>query len=253
MDAAQHARGLLKLRVRRRRRAWPDVRLLLRGERGFCRWRRRRWGDRHGVGSLRGRARNSRLQDLAAPRMHEAAARGQATGQPQRLFGTFADAAVSWHRPRRLLVKAAHNAGGDNPRLGVSNRPGAPQGLYDTVCWARGERQNRIQEQALMRFADRSRCHTYLANPFRLLLSVAADVLGEAVRRLGLVGTAWARAPVRTIRRRRFKVAGLVRLSVRRVEVRRASGLPLPELCGAVWRRLRGPAAAAGVAGSGGA
>jgi hypothetical protein len=84
----------------------------------------------------------------------------------------------------------------------------------------------------------------FLANQFRLLLSAAAYVLVEAVRRLGLAGTELARGQVSTIRLRLFKVAGLVQVSVRRVYVRLASGFPLRELFEAVLRRLRRPAAA---------
>jgi hypothetical protein len=252
IDASLHARAILNLLVRRLRRAWPEVRIIVRGDSGFCRWRLMRWCDSHGVGYILGLARNSRLQDLAAPLMSEAAARWEATRQPQRLFGTLSYAAGSWDRPRRVIVKAEHNAGGDNPRFVVTNLPGDPQGLYDEVYCARGEMENRIKEQQLMLFADRTSCHKFLANQFRLLLSAAAYVLVEAVRRLGLAGTELARAQVSTIRLRLFKVAGLVQVSVRRVYVRLASGFPLRELFGVVLRRLRGAAAAEGVpAGSG--
>jgi hypothetical protein len=243
-DAARHTRAVLKLLVTRLRQAWPDVRIIIRGASGFCRWRLMRWCDHNGVGYLLGLARNRRLQDLAAPLMHEAAARFEATGQPQRLFGTFAYAAGPWDRARRVLAKAEHNARGDNPRFVVTNLPGDPQGLYDAVYCARGEMENLIKEQQLMLFAGRTSCHHFLANQFRLLLSAAAYVLVEAVRRLGLAGTELARAQVGTIRLRLFKVAGLVRVSVRRVYVRLASGFPLRELFGAVLGRLRGSAAA---------
>jgi hypothetical protein len=252
IDAARHTRATLKLLVRRLRQAWPGARLIVRGDSGFCRWRLMRWCDHHGVGYVLGLARNSRLQELAAPLMHEAAARWQATGRPQRLFGTFAYAAGPWDRARRVIAKAEHGAQGDNPRFVVSNLPGDPQVLYDEVYCARGEMENRIKEQQLMLFADRTSCHKFLANQFRLLLSAAAYVLVEAVRRLGLAGTELARAQVGTIRLRLLKVAGLVQVSVRRVYVRLASGFPLRELFGAVLRRLRGPsAAAAAPAGSG--
>jgi hypothetical protein len=243
IDAPLHARAILKLLVRRLRQAWPGVRLIARGDSGFCRWRLMRWCDHHGVGYAPGLARNSRLQELAAPLMGEAAARFEATRQAQRLFGASAYAAGPWDRPRRVIVKAEHNAGGDNPRFVVSNLPGDPQGLYDAAYCARGEMGNRIKEQQLMLFADRTSCHKFLANQLRLLLSAAAYVLVEAVRRLGLAGTELARAQVSTIRLRLFKVAGLVQVSVRRVYVRLASGFPLRELFGAVLRRLRGPAA----------
>jgi Transposase DDE domain group 1 len=145
-----------------------------------------------------------------------------------------------WDRRRRVLAKAEYNAQGDNPRFVVTNLPGEPQSLYDDVYCARGEMENRIKEQQLMLFADRTSCHRFLANQFRLLLSAAAYVLVEAVRRLGLSGTELARAQVSTIRLRLLKVAGLVQVSVRRVYVRLASGFPLQGLFAVVLERLGG-------------
>jgi DDE family transposase/uncharacterized protein DUF5990 len=120
------------------------------------------------------------------------------------------------------------------------------RGLYEVLYCARGEMENRIKEQQLMLFADRTSCHRFLANQFRLLLSAAAYLLVEAVRRLGLTGTPLERAQVSTIRLRLFKVAALVVVSVRRVYLRLASGFPLRELFGQVLGRLRGPDEEAG-------
>ena len=91
-----------------------------------------------------------------------------------------------------------------------------------------------------MLLADRTSCHKFLANQFRVLLSAAAYVLFEAVRRLGLSGTPLERAQVSTIRLRLLEVAALVVVSVRRVYLKLASGFPLQELFGTVLERLRG-------------
>jgi len=247
-DPARHARAILKLLVCRLRQAWPEVRILVRGASGFCRWRLLRWCDHNGVGYIFGLARNSRLERLAGPWTHAAATCWALTGQPQRLFGDFAYAADSWDRPRRVIVKAEHGPQGDNPRFVVSNLPGNARGLYEVLYCGRGEMENRIKEQQLMLFADRTSCHDFLANQFRLLLSAAAYVLCEAVRRLGLAGTEMARAQVSTIRLRLFKVAAMVQLSVRRVYLRLASGFPLQELFALVLRRLGPTQAPAAVA-----
>jgi hypothetical protein len=226
-DASYHAGAILKLLVQRLRLAWPDVKIVLRGDSGFCRWRLLRWCDHHGIGYLVGLARNPRLQRLAADWIDEAERRWQRTGQPQRRFGSLSYAAGTWDRPRRVLVKAEHTAQGDNPRFVVTNLPGAPQELYEEVYCARGEMENRIKEQQLGLFAQRTSCHELLANQFRLLLSAAAYVLVESLRRLGLSGTEWSRSQAWTIRLRLLKVAALVQVSVRRVYVRLASGFPL--------------------------
>jgi hypothetical protein len=239
-DAARHSRAILKLLVTRLRLAWPNVRIIIRADSGFCRWKLMRWCDRNGVGYILGLARNSRLEDLALPWTHAAQRCWEMTGVPQRLFGEFAYAAGTWDRARRVIAKAEHGERGDNPRFVVSNLPGNPRGLYEVLYCERGEAENRIKEQQLMLFADRTSCQKFLANQFRVLLSAAAYVLMEAVRRLGLSGTQLQRAQVSTIRLRLFKVAALVVVSVRRVYLRLASGFPLQDLFGTVLQRLRG-------------
>src|SRR5262245_48170576 len=241
-DAARHSRAILKLLVTRLRQAWPDVRIIFRADSGFCRWRLMRWCDSNGVGYVLGLARNAVLERLACPWTHAAATCFDMTGEPQRLFGTFGYAAGSWDRARRVIVKAEHNAQGDNPRFVVSNLPGNARGLYDVLYCQRGEAENRIKEQQGMLFAGRTSCHHFLANQFRLLLSAAAYVLGAAVRRLGVAGTEMQRAQVSTIRLRLFMVAAVVTLSVRRVYLRLASGFPLQALFTLVLQRLSGAA-----------
>src|SRR5262245_17888436 len=245
-DAARHSRAIVKLLVTRLRQAWPGVRLIFRADSGFCRWRLMRWCDSNGVGYVLGLARNVVLERLAAPWTHAAQTCFELTGEPQRLFGTFGYAAGNWDRVRRVIVKAEHNARGDNPRFVVSNLPGNARGLYEALYCQRGEmEENRVKEQQLMLFADRTSCHDFLANQFRLLLSAAAYVLLlEAVRRLGLTGTQMERAQVSTIRLRLLKGAAQVVLSVRRVYLRLASGFPLRELFAEVLGRLRQPVGA---------
>jgi hypothetical protein len=239
-DPARHTRAILKLLVNRLRQVWPHVRIIVRGDSGFCRWRTMRWCDHHGIGYIFGLARNTRLETLALPWTHAAATCWEMTEEPQRLFGEFAYAAGSWDRARRVIVKAEHGPQGDNPRFVVSNLPGNPRGLYEVLYCERGEMENRIKEQQLMLFADRTSCQKFLANQFRVLLSAAAYVLVEAVRRLGLVGSQLERAQVTTIRLRLLKVAAQVRVSARRVYLRIASGFPLQDLFAQVLERLRG-------------
>jgi hypothetical protein len=239
-DAARHAQAIPKPLVRRFRQAWPEVRVIVRGASGFCRWRLMQWCDGNGIGHIFGPARNSRVERLALPWTHAAATCWGMTHQPQRPFGEFSYRAEKWDRARRAIVEAGHAAKGDNPRFAVSNLPGNPRGLYEVPYCARGEMGNRIEEQQLMPFADRTGCRDFLANQFRLPLGAAAYVPVEAVRRLGLVGTQLERARVSTIRLRLFEVAALVVVSVRRVVLRLASGFPPQELFGQVLRRLRG-------------
>jgi hypothetical protein len=240
IDASRHARALLKLLVDRLRAAWPDVKLTIRADSGFCRWRLMRWCDSHGVGYVLGLARNPAVERAAADWTERARRQFERTGQPQRLFGALAYAAGSWDRPRRVIVKAEHTAQGANPRFVVTNVPGDPQALYDDVYCRRGEMENRIKEQQLDLFADRTSCHRFLANQFRLLLSSAAYVLVQALRRTALAGTELARAQVGTIRLRLFKVAARVVVSARRVVFHLASSYPYQEVFRAVYGRVAG-------------
>ena len=240
IDAPKHARAVLKLLVRRLRAAWPGVKVTIRGDSGFCRWRLMRWCDRNGIGHVLGLAQNPAL--LRAARPHTDAARWlfDWTAQPQRLFGTFAYAAGTWDRPRRVLVKAEHTDKGASPRFVVTNVPGDPQALYEDVYCQRGEMEDRIKEQQLDLFADRTSCHRFLANQFRLLLSSAAYVLVQALRRTALAGTALARAQVGTIRLKLLKVAARVVVTVRRVVFHLASSYPYQALFRQVAERLSG-------------
>jgi hypothetical protein len=240
IDAAKHSRVVLKLLVRKLRTAWPEVKITIRGDSGFCRWRLMRWCDSHGIGYVLGLAKNTVLQRAARDEIERAERQFRRTGDPQRVFGSFSYAAGSWDRPRRVIAKAEHTAQGANPRFVVVNVPGDPQELYEEVYCQRGEMENRIKEQQLDLFADRTSCHRFLANQFRLLLSSAAYVLVQALRRTALAGTELARAQVGTIRLKLFKVAARVVVSVRRVVFHLASSYPYQAVFGEVYERVRG-------------
>jgi hypothetical protein len=240
IDAAKHARAVLKLLVDKLRAVWPEVKITVRGDSGFCRWRLMRWCDSHGIGYVLGLAKNPVLERAARDEIARAGRQFQRTGQPQRIFGSFGYAAASWDRSRRVIVKAEHNAQGANPRFVVANVPGDAQELYEDVYCQRGEMENRIKEQQLDLFADRTSCHRFLANQFRLLLSSAAYVLVQALRRTALGGTEWARAQVGTIRLKFFKVAARVVVTARRVVFHLASSYPYQEVFRSVSEHLMG-------------
>ena len=240
IDAARHAWAILKLLVRRLRQAWPSVRIIVRGDSGFCRWRMMRWCDRNHVFYVLGLARNKVLERLAAPFMAEAGVRFKETGQTQRSFHEFHYGANTWDRKRRVIVKAEWLPKGANPRFIVTNLNGLrASALYDEIYVARGDMENRIKEQQLMLFADRTSCHAFLANQFRLLLSSAAYVLMASLRRTALAGTEWATAQVNTIRLKILKVAARVVVSVRRVVLHLSSAYPWQARFRVVLDRLR--------------
>jgi len=234
IDGAKHARPILKLLVERVRQVWPKVKITVRADSGFCRWKLMRWCDRHDLSYILGLARNAVLERLAEPYAAEAKRRFDETGDKQRLFANVSYAADTWDRERRVIVKAEHLNQGPNTRFVVTNLPGDPQDLYDDLYCQRGEMENRIKEQQLDLFADRTSCHHFLANQFRLLLSAAAYTLMETLRRTGLKHTELENAQVGTIRLKLLKIGARVKTSVRRIMLHLATGFPLQTL----FRRL---------------
>ena len=241
IGADHHAAAVLKLLVDRIRAAWPDVRVTVRGDSGFARWRLMRWCDRHDIRDILGLARNPVLEHAAAESVSQVATAHALDGRTHRVFGTVVPyAAKTWDRPRRVIIKAEHlagpNGGKPNPRFVVTNLAGDARALYEDVYCQRGDMENRIKEQQLGLFADRTSCHKFAANQFRVLLAAVAYVLVDHIRRTALAGTELSRAQVGTIRLRLFRVWALVVTSVRRVVVRLAGGYPWAD----VFRHVAG-------------
>jgi len=238
IDVAKHAWAILKLLVVRLRQAWPAVKIVFRADSGFCRWRMMRWCDRHAVDYVVGVAKNTRLLALAGELMMAASECFGKTGEKQRLFGSLQYAAGTWDRPRRVIAKAEHSAQGANPRFIVTSLESDAQRIYDDIYCARGEMENRIKEQQLGLFADRTSCQGWWANQFRLLLSSAAYVLLETIRRVGLGGTELARAQVGTIRLKILKIGTVIVRNTRRIRLFFSSAYPLQGLFQTLLARL---------------
>lgn len=238
IDAAKHAWAILALLVKRLRQAWPAVRIIFRGDSGFCRWRLLAWCERHRVGYIVGMAKNNRLNRLAAALIEAAESTYRESGAKQRLFADITYGADTWDRARRVIVKAEHSAQGANPRYVVTNLEGEAQALYERLYCARGDMENRIKEQQLDLFADRTSCSAWWANQFRLLLSSLAYTLLEAMRRLALRGTELARAQAGTIRLKLLKIGAVIVRNTRRVRILLSSAYPHQALFLKVAARL---------------
>jgi hypothetical protein len=214
------------------------VRIIFRGDSGFCRFKTLKYCDENDVGYVVGITRNQVLERLAEPFAAGAQAAFDETGDKQRHFNEVRYAAATWDRERRVIVKAEHLTKGANTRFVVTNLTHAPQRVYDGWYTPRGEMENRIKEQQLGLFADRTSCHRFIANQFRLLLASAAYVLIEHLRREGLRGTELARTQVSTIRLKLLKIAARVRTSVRRVVLHLSSSYPYQQLLRRLIARL---------------
>ena len=230
IDGAKHSWAILSLLVKRLRQVWPKVRIIFRGDGGFCRWKMLRWCDHHEVGYIIGLAKNKRLNRLTASLQDEAAACFAATGHKVRWFTDFQYAARSWDGARRVIAKIEHSQHGVNPRYVVTNLEGDAKQLYDKLYCARGDMENRIKENQLDMFGDRTSCQHWWPNQFRLLLASLAYTLIEAIRRIALKGTELANAYVGTIRLKRFKIGAVILKNTRRIRFLLASGCPYKEL-----------------------
>jgi hypothetical protein len=237
-DPARHAWAILKLLVTRLRQEWPQVTIIFRGDSGFCRWRTLRWCEKHRVDYVVGLAKNARLLALLEKPMAQAAEAFAATKEKQRHFVRLEYAAKSWDGPRCVIAKAEHTAKGANPRFILTSLEGGEQKIYDEIYCARGEMENRIKEQQLGLFADRTSCHGWWANQFRLLLSSAAYVLMEYIRRTALVGTELARAQVTTIRLKLLKIGTVILRNTRRIRLLFSSAYPHQQLFATMLGRL---------------
>src|SRR3982750_4426788 len=229
------------------RAAWPDTRIILRGDSGFCRNQLMSWCESNNVDYVFGLARNQRLRRIIGRQMWEATEEWNRTGKPARIFAEFSYATKStkkrpgWDRERRVVAKAEHIDGKENPRFVVTSlnpEQWPARSLYEELYCARGDMENRIKEQFSL-FADRVSAETMRANQLRLSLSVMAYVLVSGLRRLGLKATEMADAQVNTIRTRLLKIGAQIRVSVRRVRVSLSSAFPSQPLFQQVWANLR--------------
>jgi hypothetical protein len=243
IDASEGALAEVQRIVAQLRDAWPAVRVVLRADSGFAREEIMSWCEAHAVDYLFGLARNGRLEAMLAPAMDSARRWSELLQQPVRVFTELVYQTLkTWGRPRRVVGKAEYLAQGANPRFVVTSLPVADAGareLYEVQYCARGEMENRIKEQQLDLFADRTSTATMQANQLRLWLSAIAYGLLNDLRVLGLQGTQMAQATCGTIRTRLLKIGALIRVSVRRVLIQLASSCPVQEIFAQTLAHLR--------------
>ena len=241
-DAASGSVEEVSRIVTQLRERWPEVSIVLRADSGFCREELMGWCELNKVDYVFGLARNKRLRRIIGAQMHQAQILHQTSGKAARVFAEFSyRTRTSWSRARRVVAKAEYLDKGENPRFVVTSLTAeqwAAQQLYEKFYCARGEMENRIKEQMCL-FADRLSTDEMKGNQLRLYFSALAYTLIEALRRLGLKGTAWAEAQVDTIRLKLLKIGAIVRLSVRRVLLQLSSAYPWKDLYAHAFHALR--------------
>lgn len=246
-----------------RKRLGNNVKIIVRGDSGFCRDDIMTWIENQpAVHYVLGLARNARLQALLAPEFENVRGAHAATCQLARSEGRdeprssrgFAEfqyrTQKSWSRARRVIGKAEITGDKDNPRFIVTDLTGeeswtkdlpalaSGRDLYEKFYCARGDMENRIKEQQLDLFADRTSTAPFASNQLRLWFSTFAYLLLARLRATALQGTVLAKATVGTIRLRLLKVAASITVSVRRVHVRMAGAFPLQDVFATARSRL---------------
>jgi hypothetical protein len=243
IDPSAGSRKEIERIVKRIRAIWPEVKIVLRGDSGFCREELMAWCEANQVDYVFGMARNPLLEKIVAEALEQARRQWEQTQQPARVFVEFEHETVSgsWIRRRRVVAKAEYIDGKSNPRFIVTSLGAAAwdaQQLYEDLYCARGDMENRIKEQFVL-FADRVSAATMRANQLRLYLSVMAYSLMCGLRRLGLRATQLAHAQVGTIRLRLLKIGAQIRVTVRKVWVQMSSSFPLQGLFRQALQQLR--------------
>ncbi len=183
-DAAYGSLQEIQRIVAQIRTGWPAVKIILRGDSGFCRNELMSWCENNSVDFVFGLARNQRLRKIIGAQMHEATQQWKQTGKPARVFSEFdyqtkKTKKGGWVCQRRVAAKAEHIEGKENPCFVVTsltNEEWTAPALYEKLYCARGDMENRIKEQ-LSLFADRVSTETMRANQMRLYLSTMAYIL----------------------------------------------------------------------------
>jgi Transposase DDE domain group 1 len=250
IDGAQGSVAEVERIVEQIRQAWPQVRIILRGDSGFCREELLNWCEQHGVDYVVGLAQNAVLLRAITAASAQAAVQYEQSGKAARVFSEFVyRTQESWSRGRRVIAKAEHLEKGPNPRFVVTSLSAqetvfplpsrwTPQSLYEEFYCVRGDMENRIKEQ-MMLFADRTSTAFLRSNQIRLYFSTVAYLLMQALRRWGLAGTELAKAQCNTVRLKLLKIGAQLRITVRKVWISLSAGYPYRELFRQVYQQLQ--------------
>jgi hypothetical protein len=243
-DPASGVRQELERIVKKLRQAWPEVRIIVRGDSGFCRDEIMSLCEQNDkMDYVFGLAKNERLNKEIEAEMAQAQQIQKSTEAAARVFKDFRyRTRKSWSRERRVVGKAEYLAKGANPRFVVTSISSAEKDartLYEDFYCARGDMENRIKEQQLGLFADRTSTAWMRSNQLRLYFSSLAYILMQRLRQWGLKGTELAQAQCETIRLKLFKIGAQVAVTVRKVWISFSESYPYLGLFQRVFARLQ--------------
>ena len=253
------------------REEWPNTQILVRGDSAYAREEIFKFCEEEdGVDYIIAMATNSQLKLRASDIIEKAKADYEQRLQPvtelmETLFSPDEELGESaklvpestwyrslcyqtqksWSRSRRVVTKVCHGSDGVKIRHVVTSFPASkipPSKLYTEKYCPRGEMENRIKEQQLDLFADRTSTQTFESNQLRLWLSSMAYVLMQAFRQNCLAKTSFAKATVGTIRLNFLKLGARITVSVRRILIAIASSCPYQDILAIAYSRIQGMA-----------
>jgi len=231
--------SIIKRIISKIRKAWPKVGILLRGDSHFAGPKVFQWCEKNNVCYIFGLRKNNILMNLTRPFLDRAHKLHSEKGGKVRLFKNIYYQARTWHRKIRVVLKAEITQLGENPRFIVTNiESHQPSFIYETVYCSRGQMENFIKDHKVALNSDRTSCHSFTANSFRLFLHSAAYVLMHALREKALAGTELAKAQFDTIRLNVFKIGAEVRDLKTKLDFRLPSSCPKKELLKIMMQNL---------------
>lgn len=221
IDASLGTTDLLEMMVPRIKDRFPETAIILRADSGFCREPIMKLCEDLQIHYVIGLPKNSRLKKAIGKQMHYAKMEHERTGEPKRRFTDLTyQTRKSWSKSRRVVGKAEYLAKGPNPRFVVTNFRALQlpaKILYENLYCGRGDMENRIKEQQLYLFADRTSTGWMSSNQLRLWFSTFAYIFFVLLRENYLKDTEWEKSQASTLRLKIFKVAAAVKISTRRV------------------------------------
>jgi hypothetical protein len=231
-----HVKAVMKILVNNIRKYWPNVKIIVRGDNQFYCAKLLSWADRNKVGYIFAMQRNCILESKSKALVEKARSEFEKTNEAQVRFGRVQYKSGNWERPRDIIIKVVHNLlinesakKKTQTHFVVTNVKGSPKalnGFYNE----RANMENRIKDQQLYLFADRTSCQRWWPNQIRLLLSAMAYCLMENVRRIGLSKSVLENARVDSIRLKLFKIGAVITRNTRRIKIFLSSACPYQKI-----------------------
>ncbi len=232
-------RAIIKRVIKKIRKVWPTVGILVRGDSHFATPELYSWCDKHNVYYILGLTKNSILKELSKSTMAAAHRRYEMFSEKQRVFKDLSYQAGTWHRALRVIGMAEISEKGENLRFIVTNlEHERPSFLYETAYCGCGQMENFIKEHKIALRSGRTSCHSFIANCFRLMLHSAAYVIMHTFREKALQGTSLANAQFDTIRLKLLKIGAEVREFKTKLHYILPSSCPVKDIFATMVRNI---------------